>query len=188
MRKLEHLRGTHLRRRQRLLNNLLDISNLDFGDVMPQPTDFALAPLFDDLHREFAGLAAAKGLDFLLDEPTARVHSDPNLVGKILQQLVSNAIMYTHGGWVRVRCAPDAAYVRIEVLDTGIGIAAEQLPHIYDQFYQAGGTRRTRESYGLGLSIVRRLVRLLAADVEVHSELGRGSAFSLILQRSAIGN
>ena len=181
MRKLEHLRGTHLRRRQRLLSNLVDISRLDFGDVTPHPTDFAVAPLFEDLHREFAGLATTKGLDFLIDTPTARVHSDPLLVSKILQHLVSNAVTYTYGGSVRVRCAPDAAQVRIEVLDTGIGIAADQLPHIYDQFYQVGGTDRARESYGLGLSVVRRLVSLLAAQIEVHSEVGRGSAFSLLL-------
>lgn len=185
MRKLEHLRGTHLKRRERLLNNLVDISRLDFGDITVQPSDFCVAPLFEDLQREFAGLAATKGLGLLVDSPTACVHSDPLLVGKILQHLVSNAIAYTQGGSVRVRCALDSGRVRIEVLDTGIGIAADQLPHIFDQFYQVGGTGRARESYGLGLSIVRRLVSLLAAQIEVHSEVGHGSAFSLLLPLGA---
>ncbi|HLY53897.1 MAG TPA: HAMP domain-containing sensor histidine kinase [Steroidobacteraceae bacterium] len=181
MRKLEHLRGTGLRRRQRLLANLVDISRIDFGDVTPEPTSFAVAPLFEDLHREFARPAAAKGLEFLIDAPTARAHSDPLLVGKILQHLVSNAIAYTDGGSVRLRCARCDAHVRIEVIDTGIGIAADELPLIYDQFYQAGGTDPARGSYGLGLSIVRRLASLLGAEIHVRSELGRGSAFSLSL-------
>jgi len=181
MRKPEHLRGTHLRRRQRLLNNLVDISRLDFGDISVHPTDFALAPLFADLQREFAPRAAAKGLDLVIDSPTACAHSDPLLVGKILQHLLSNAITYTPAGSVRLRCAPDDTQVGIDVIDTGVGIAADQLPLIYDQFYQVGGTDRARESYGLGLSIVRRLVTLLAARIEVHSKLGRGSAFTLVL-------
>lgn len=181
MRKREHLRGTHLGRRQRLLDKLVDISRLDFGDISPHPTSFAVAPLFEDLHLRFAGYAAAKGLEFLVDAPTARVHSDALLVGSILQHLLSNAVTYTHGGSVRLRCTAAEALVRLEVIDTGIGIAADQLPFIYDQFYQVGGADRARGSYGLGLSIVRRLAHLLAAEVEVHSELGRGSAFSLSL-------
>jgi signal transduction histidine kinase len=76
---------------------------------------------------------------------------------------------------------PDAARVRIEVRDTGIGIPADQLPHIYDPFYQAGGTDRPREGYGLGLSVVQRMVSLLGAQLDVHSVVGRGSTFTLLL-------
>jgi signal transduction histidine kinase len=181
MSKLDHLRGTGLGQRQRLLENLVDISRLDLGDVLPQPMSFAIAPLFDDLHREFAQAAAAKGLELLIDAPTARAYSDPLLVAKILRHLVSNAITYTPAGCVRMRCSTGAGQVRIEVIDTGIGIAADELLLIYDQFYQVGGAERAHGSYGLGLSIVRRLASLLAAQVEVRSEPGRGSAFTLAL-------
>lgn len=181
MRKREYFRGAQLGQRQRLLDNLVDISRLDFGDVTPHLTNFSLAPLFENLHQEFAGPAATKGLEFLVDAPVASVHSDLLLVGKILQHLLSNAIAYTHGGSVRLRCTAEDAQVRLDVIDTGIGIPADHLPLIYDQFYQVGGTDRARESYGLGLSIVRRLVNLLAAQIEVHSAVGRGSAFSLLL-------
>lgn len=177
----EHLRGTHTRRRQRLLNALLDISRLEFGDITPQPTDFPVSTLFRELYREFAGLAARKGLELEVASTTTCVHSDPALIHEILHHLVSNAITYTCVGGVRLRCRPDAARVRIEVLDTGVGIPADQLPRIYDPFYQANGMDRAREGYGLGLSVVQRMVSLLDLRLEVRSEVGRGSAFSLLL-------
>jgi len=86
---------------------------------------------------------------------------------------------------VSVRCRQEAELVRIMVIDTGIGIPAEQLPHIYDAFYQVGvAANSTREGYGLGLSIVQRLVKLLAVNLHVRSELGQGSTFSLLLPAS----
>ena len=81
-----------------------------------------------------------------------------------------------------MRCLHDAAVVQIEVLDTGIGIPADQLPYICDEFYQIGvPTNSAREGYGLGLSIVQRLVKLLALKLDIRSEVGSGSAFSLTL-------
>ena len=113
------------------------------------------------------------------------MHSDPSLVEQILRNLVSNAIKYTREGWVRLRCLHEQALVRIEVLDTGIGIPADQLGHIYDEFYQIGvSTNTARDGYGLGLSIVQRLVKLLNLRLDVRSEVGRGSAFSLLLPAS----
>ncbi len=170
----------------RLLNALLDISKLESGAIKPEPTDFTVATLFEELRREFATLAASKGLQFEIESCADDcVHTDPSLVGQILRNLVSNAIKYTREGWVRLRCLHEAALLRIEVLDTGIGIPADQISHIYDEFYQvAGPVNRARDGYGLGLSIVQRLVRLLTLELDVHSEVGRGSAFSLLLPAS----
>ena len=110
------------------------------------------------------------------------MHSDPSLVEQILRNLVSNAIKYTRQGWVQLRCLHEAALVRIEVLDTGVGIPANQLAYIYDEFYQVGvATNTSRDGYGLGLSIVQRLVKLLDLRLDVRSEVGKGSAFSLLL-------
>lgn len=110
------------------------------------------------------------------------MHSDPSLVEQILRNLRSNAVKYTREGWVRLRCLHEAALVRIEVLDTGIGIPAAQLPYIHDEFYQVGVASNTsRDGYGLGLSIVQHLVKLLTLRLDVRSEVGKGSAFSLIL-------
>lgn len=170
----------------RLLNALLDISKLESGAIKPDPSDFAVSALFEELRREFASLAGDKGLSLKVMPSEDHVHSDPALVGQILRNLVSNAIKYTRAGWVAVRCRHEpASFVRIEVLDTGIGIPAEQLPYIYDEFYQVGVSANTsREGYGLGLSIVQRLVRLLDAKLDVSSEVGKGSLFALRLPAS----
>ncbi len=169
----------------RLLNALLDISKLESGAIKPEPTDFAVATLFEELRSEFAALAANKGLKLQVEPCTDCVHSDPSLVEQILRNLVSNAIKYTRQGWIQLRCLHEAALVRIEVVDTGVGIPASQLSYIYDEFYQIGvATNTSRDGYGLGLSIVQRIVRLLNLQLEVRSEVGKGSAFSLLLPSS----
>src|SRR5262249_7920057 len=100
-----------------------------------------------------------------------------------------NAIKYTREGRVQLRCSEEQGrLVRIEVLDTGIGIPADQLPYIYDEFYQVGvPTNSTRDGYGLGLSIVHRLVKLLNLGFHVQSEPGKGSTFALVLPPSMGG-
>ncbi len=170
----------------RLLNALLDISKLESGAIKPDPADFAVSALFDELRREFANLASNKGLTLEVMPCDDSVHSDPSLVGQILRNLVSNAIKYTRAGWVALRCLHDEpSHVRIEVLDSGIGIPAEQLRYIYDEFYQVGVPSNTmREGYGLGLSIVHRLVTLLDVKLDVESEVGKGSTFTLTLPAS----
>jgi two-component system, sensor histidine kinase len=167
----------------RLLNALLDISKLESGAVKPDPADFAVNALFEQLRLEFAGVAASKGLSFKVAPCRGSVHSDRSLLEQILKNLVSNAIKYTRQGWVALNCRHESpSSVHIEVLDTGIGIPADHLPYIYDEFYQVGvPTNSSREGYGLGLSIVRRLVTLLDLKLEVSSEVGNGSRFSLTL-------
>jgi PAS domain S-box-containing protein len=164
----------------RLTNALLDISKLESGAVKPDPADFAVAALFEELRNEFASIAASKGLELRIEATAPSAHSDPSLVGQILRNLISNAIKYTRRGSVRLRSAPSPAGVRLEVADTGIGIPTEHLPYIYDEFYQVGVASNTaRGGYGLGLSIVHRLVRLLDLKLEVQSEVGLGSTFAL---------
>jgi PAS domain S-box-containing protein len=167
----------------RLLNALLDISKLESGAIKPELTDFKVAAIFEELRSEFASIAVRKGLDLQIQSSGYHVYSDPSLVEQILRNLLSNAIKYTRSGRVVLHCAQEGdAKVRIEVEDTGIGIAADQLPYIYDEFYQVGvPTNSTRDGYGLGLSIVQRLVKLLNLGFEVKSEPGKGSAFSLVL-------
>ncbi len=166
----------------RLMEALLDISKLESGAIRPDPTDFKVAALFEELRSEFASIAASKGLELHVDPAEHYVHSDPSLVGQILRNLVSNAIKYTRRGAVELRSLVRSTEVRLEVADTGIGIPSDQLPYIYDEFYQIGvATNTTREGYGLGLSIVHRLVTLLGLKLEVRSEVGRGSVFTLSL-------
>jgi len=178
--------GQAIESMSRLLNALLDIGKLESGAVKPDPSDFVVSSLFEELRREFASVAESKGLNLRVTPCEECVHSDPSLVGQILRNLVSNAIKYTRQGWVALRCLHDSpASVRIEVLDTGVGIPADQLGYIYDEFFQVGGPHSgAREGYGLGLSIVQRLVKLLGLKLDVQSEIGRGSVFTLTLPAS----
>ncbi len=166
----------------RLLNALLDISKLESGAIRADVADFAVTPLFELLCREFQPMAQAKGLTLLWSGRECSVRSDPALVGQILRNLITNAVKYTTAGRVELRCVASGERVLIEVADTGIGIAAEHLDAICDEFYQVGvPTNAAREGYGLGLSIVKRLVDLLGLTLTIRSEPGRGSVFGLAI-------
>lgn len=167
----------------RLLNALLDISKLESGSVRPEITDFSVARIFQEMRREFASLATRKGLTLEVDTTDACIRSDASLVEQVLRNLLSNAIKYTRTGSVALVCPfADESSVRLEVRDSGIGISADQIPLIYDEFYQVGvAANMTREGYGLGLAIVKRIVALLGLKIEVHSQPGRGSTFALLL-------
>jgi PAS domain S-box-containing protein len=170
----------------RLLNTLLDISKLESGAIKPELTNFKMSTLFEELGNEFADVAKAKGLAFRIESCPACGHSDPSLLGQVLRNLVSNAIKYTPQGFVEIRAREDGATVHIDVVDSGIGIPADQLAHIYDEFYQVGvSANASRNGYGLGLSIVQRVAQLLHLGIEVASQPGRGSTFSVVVPAAA---
>lgn len=164
----------------RVMSALLDISKLESGAIKPEVTDFTVTPLLEALHGEFVGVAVRKRLQFRLASSVSTIHTDRTLLEQILRNLISNAIKYTREGSVLLRCYKDGATATIEVVDTGIGIAADHVPHIYEEFFRVGGTaRNVDDGYGLGLAIVSRLVKLLELRLEVRSELGKGSQFRL---------
>jgi CheY-like chemotaxis protein len=169
----------------RLLNALLDISKLESGAIQPEVIDFALAPCCEELRQEFAGVARNKGLQLRVECRAANVRSDPALIEQILRNLLSNAVKYTQKGYVTLRSFEEAGITTIEVLDTGIGMAADQIPYIYGEFFRIkGSTRGPGDGYGLGLTIVSRLVKLLALQLDVHSEPGKGTTFRLRIPAS----
>jgi len=172
----------------RLLNALLDISKLESGKVRPEPRDFPVGLLFRELQAEFAATARSRGIGLVTEATEESAHSDPVLVGQILRNLLANAIRYTRSGSVTLCSRREGDALRIEVRDTGVGIPKDQLEYIYDEFYQIGGEGGgAREGYGLGLSIVQRLVRLLQLRLEVSSAVGVGSTFALTLPRAGAG-
>lgn len=165
-----------------LVSTLLDMSKLESGMIQPEITDFSLVELVGELRQEYAHLADAKGLEFTVDGAEARVRSNPVLVGEILGNLLSNAIKYTQEGSVTLRAREDNGVVSIEVRDTGVGIPDEHMQHIFEEFYQVEALRhREHEGFGLGLSIVDRAVKLLNLKLDVRSEPGKGSVFTLEL-------
>jgi two-component system, sensor histidine kinase len=178
------MQGESLRVMSDLLNSLLDISKLEAGVVKPDIADCSVAAIFERLRAEFASLAKAKELDLIVERSDAIVRSDAALLAQIIQNLVANALRYTQHGWVRLRCLTDATSVRIQVLDTGIGIPGTELQRIFEEFYQLPRESGPREGLGLGLSIVRRIADLLGHELAVESTVGTGSCFSLNVPRS----
>jgi PAS domain S-box-containing protein len=167
---------------KRLLNALLDISKLESGAIQPERTDFGIAALLENLRSDFAGMAAAKNIELRVESAALFANSDLALVEQLLRNLLSNAIKYTRAGAVGLRSFGTERTICIEVMDTGIGIPADQLGFIYDEFFQVGvATNSTRDGYGLGLAIVKRIVQLLGAHLDVRSEIGRGTKFVLEL-------
>jgi len=164
---------------------LLDISRLDAGVVESRAEPFALATLFERLANDCGPEAAAKGLMLRTVTTNLAVRSDPVLVEQVLRNLVNNAIRYTDRGKVLIGCRARGATVRVEVWDTGIGIAEDKRERIFDEFYQAA-ERDRRKGLGLGLAIVRRVTRLLQAKLELCSIPGRGTVFMLELPRAAL--
>lgn len=172
-----------------MFDDLLDVSRLDAGIVEPRWQHFTLGSLLDRLYGDFAPLAQAKGLTFQLpictdevseaEECEVVIHSDPFLLERMLRNLISNAIRYTDSGGVAVRCFCSGDRIELEVADTGIGIKAETMPHIFEEYYQADNPHRDRrKGLGLGLAIVRRIEGLLGTKVQVRSEAAVGSTFS----------
>jgi two-component system, sensor histidine kinase len=163
-----------------LFNELLDISKIDAGAIRPELRDLALAGILDRVRLDFSAEASHKGLQLKVIPTRAFVHSDPVLLERILRNLVCNAIRHTPAGGVLVGCRRKSNRLRIEVWDTGPGIAPEQRDRIFEEFYQIGNPERSsKRGMGLGLSIVRRLAQLLAHPVVLDSWPGRGTVFRI---------
>ena len=172
-----------------LLNDILDFSKIEAGRLQLDPGDVDVDQLINETLRPMTIQAEGKGLDFSIHiQPgvPACVRLDAARLRQILVNLVGNAIKFTKQGVVHVRVAYEAAagtgLLRLEVSDTGVGIARDRLDAIFEPFTQADGTT-TREfgGTGLGLTITARLVRLMAGTLTVESELGAGSVFRLTL-------
>lgn len=167
-----------------LLDSLLDISKLDAGIVVPDQADLALDPLLSRLAVEYAAKAAALGLTFHHVTTSLIVRTDAVLLERILRNMIENALRYTNTGGVLVGCRRRADNVVIEVVDTGIGIAPDQIEAIFEEFHQVGNLHRDRnQGLGLGLAIVRRLAGLLSHPIAISSQLGRGTRISVTLDR-----
>jgi PAS domain S-box-containing protein len=164
-----------------LLNSLLDISRLDAGAVEPEFEEFPIQRLVDRLSAEFSRQAKQKGLSFGADTCDTQVRSDPNLLAEIIQNFVSNAIRYTDQGDVKLSCREQAGNLWIDVADSGIGIAADQIEEIFLEFHQIKTPGTDKEGFGLGLAIVKRLADLLQHEIDVVSDPGSGSTFSICL-------
>jgi signal transduction histidine kinase len=169
-----------------LINDILDLSKIESGKVELQPEAVTVASVLDTLQKTFQPVAQQKGLQFsasVAPNAPGRLETDPQRLGQILKNLLSNAFKFTERGEVSVRVSKTRdGMIAFAVKDTGIGIAEHQHDVIFEAFRQAdGSTHRKYGGTGLGLSISRDLARLLGGDIGIESELGRGSTFTLKL-------
>ena len=166
-----------------MLNTLLDINQIDAGIVPSEKSSFAVDDLLNRLRDELSHVAQAQGVGLRVVRSGLFVQSNPRLLEQMLRNLVSNALKYTASGRVLMGCRRHGDVVSIEVWDTGIGIPAEQLNAIFDEYHQIGNASRDRDrGLGLGLAIVERLAKLLGHHVHVVSTIGRGSMFAIEVQ------
>lgn len=163
---------------QHLLDAILDISRLDGGNVVPQVSTFPLGRILYRLARDFSPLAEQKGLELRLRRTKARVRSDPQIIERILLNLVANALRYTRTGGVLVGCRRRQEAMRVEVWDTGEGIPEHAREKIFEEYVQLENPERDgAKGLGLGLAICHRLAALLGMPIGVRSWPGRGSVF-----------
>jgi len=175
-----------------LLDALLDISKLDSGVLKPEPRDFALMPMLDSLVTAFTPVAQQRGADLRLVSCAAAINTDPALLRRILQNLVSNALRYSGADGrvprVLIGCRHSGASLRIEVWDNGPGISEDQHALVFQEFvrlHPAAAGRATDRGLGLGLAIVDRMARMLGLPIGLRSVPGRGSVFAVTVPVAA---
>ncbi|MBD8526515.1 hybrid sensor histidine kinase/response regulator [Pseudomarimonas arenosa] len=159
-----------------LLGSLLDISRLGAGAMQPKWSAVAVSELIDRLAAEFGLLSAEKGLDFRARGLDGYVWADPQMLRRVLQNFLSNALRYTERGGLLLAARRRGEYVRFEVWDTGPGIAEAQRSLVFQEFRRLSQGGR---GLGLGLAIAQRMAKLLGARLELKSRPGRGSVFAL---------
>ncbi len=169
-----------------LIDSLLDISKLDAGVVVPQKQVCDLAKLLERITMDFQFLARNRNIRLRIHHSHGRIVSDPVLLERILTNLVSNAIRYTPpGGTVLIASRKRGQNWRIEVRDNGVGISKQDHENIFREFIQLPRQQHEeRKGLGLGLSIVKRLVKLLDHRIELRSKPGRGSLFAIDVPRT----
>jgi CheY-like chemotaxis protein len=171
-----------------LFDALLDISKLDAGVLTPGISDFPVDRLLKRVETTFLAAARDKGLRLRVVPSAAWVRSDFILLERILLNLVSNAMHYTERGGIVIGCRRRNGRMRIDVCDSGIGIPEDQRRNIFGEFYQLDGATRDRAGgLGLGLAIVDRLCGLLDHPIELSSQVGLGSRFSVWVPAAPVG-
>lgn len=168
-----------------LLTTLLDVSILEAGKIKPNFSTFRLMPLLNGLVDQVEPEASRKGLSIGAISTSAVVTSDPVLLERLLRNLLLNAVRYTEKGGIRVGCRRRGKWVVIQIIDTGIGIPADKIQSVFDDFtrLEAPQDRRTSKGLGLGLGVVRRMAALLGHRLDLTSIPGKGSCFSVMAKR-----
>jgi signal transduction histidine kinase/DNA-binding NarL/FixJ family response regulator len=175
-------------RLQRLVNDLLDFASIEAGRASPVRVETDVATFTSELAGIFRAATERAGLRLTVDCPPLgrRAYVDPRMWEKVVVNLLANAVKYTFVGGIDVALRADDDGFRLTVADTGVGIVADELPHLFERFHRvAGATARTREGTGIGLALVHELAALHGGTVSVASEPGAGSTFCVALPYGA---
>lgn len=170
-----------------LLDSLVEVARLEGGAVEPRFEDIRLDLLLREAADIYAPRAKEKGLDLVLEAPPVMVRTDPAMLGRMVRNLVENAVRYTATGSIRIASSARDGMATVAVSDTGVGIPEAHLALVWEEFHQVGNAERDRgQGLGLGLAIVRSLSRLLGHKVTVASQQGEGSTFRVELPVSSV--
>jgi signal transduction histidine kinase len=167
-----------------MVNDLLDLAKVEAGRISVSPAWFEMVDLFAALRGMFKPILTSNDVDLVFEEPhhVPRIYTDDKRLSQILRNFISNALKFTTHGEVRVTAVGDGDHVTFAVKDTGIGIAAEHLPALFQDFVQVDAPIQKRlRGTGLGLSLSKKIAELLGGSVGVESKPGVGSTFSLTI-------
>lgn len=169
----------------KMIDDLFELSKLDAGNVRPNLEKISVAELVQDLVLQFKPIAEKEGVELAVvfpDNPKSLVTADMNLLNRAITNLIDNAIKHTSkGGKVSIISTQNGKDMVIEVSDTGLGIAAEHIPFVFDRFYQVDKSRSQNTGAGLGLAIAQKILQLHGADVRVSSEVNQGTTFRVAI-------
>ena len=160
-----------------MFDSLFDLSRLDAGQLKISNSDIDVLALMRELELQYKPAAHNKRLELRMRSGNFKIHTDRQLLKRILGNLLMNAIKFTNKGGVLLACRPTPRGIRFEVWDTGVGIAADEQAAVFGEFYKSSSHLGTSEGFGLGLSIVTRLCEPLGFNFSMRSQLGRGSVF-----------
>ena len=175
--------GEQARKLQSLVDALVKTSRLEAGVLTLRPRPGPLGPMLEEAAAQFAPRAAEKGLDLRLEPTGADAVFDPKWTGEAVCNLIDNALKYTPSGQVTVSARSYELFSRVDVEDTGPGVAEEDLEKLFQRFYR-GPEAAQVEGVGVGLYLVRQIAQGQGGYVKVFSRPGRGAKFSLFLPRT----
>jgi len=167
-----------------LINDILDLSKIEAGKLEIALQTFSINSIIQNIKENLSSIAKEKEIKIylVLADNLPKIESDAEKVYQILQNVIDNAVKFTQKGSVTISTDVDEKQMVIKVVDTGIGVSQEELPYVFEEFRQAdGSTSRQFEGTGLGLAIVHKLINRLGGKIEVQSELGKGSIFTIYL-------
>ncbi|MCB1741689.1 MAG: HAMP domain-containing histidine kinase [Gammaproteobacteria bacterium] len=181
----------HSHRLGDLIGELFELAYLDAKDQPPEREPFSLEDLAQDVLQEFALKTREAGITMRVDAPPGLplVYGNIGMIERVLENLIRNAVRYTpRGGQVTLALAAHAKGVTVRLSDTGCGIAAEDMPYIFDRFYQPHKERSASDGVGLGLAIARRILELHGSHIEAISEVSKGTTFTFDLPAALRAN